>query len=72
MALHFIVSILVCFREESRWIADAMSSLPVPLSPVINTVPDEFAIFATDSRVFLIEVELPRISGKLCLQFEGK
>jgi hypothetical protein len=36
-------------RDEPRWSAFAMSSLPVPLSPVMRTVEGESATRATMS-----------------------
>ena len=51
-------------RLLSRWIARATSSLPVPLSPQMNTVVSLAAIFSTVRRTACIFSPLPTSSGK--------
>ena len=52
-------------RGEARWMALAMSSLPVPLSPLISTVEREGATCATRSRTASMRSLRPTMLGKL-------
>ena len=51
-------------RLLSRWIARATSSLPVPLSPAMNTVVSLAATFSTVRRTASIRSPAPTSSGK--------
>jgi hypothetical protein len=53
-------------RLERLWISRAMSSLPVPVSPVMSTDTSVGATFCTLLNTFIIESQLPMISPKRC------
>ena len=52
-------------RGEFMWMALAISSLPVPLSPWISTVDRLGATCATRSKIFSIGSLLPTMFSKL-------
>jgi len=52
-------------RGEAEWIAFAISSLPVPLSPLTSTVERDGATWATRSRSVSILSLFPMMLGKL-------
>ena len=51
-------------RGERRWISRAISSLPVPVSPVISTEMSVGAIFSTLRKTSCIGGDVPTISPK--------
>lgn len=63
MALQFIAINGLWLRGDRRWMARAISSLPVPLSPLISTALSLRDIFATVWSTRLIASLRPTISG---------
>ncbi len=51
-------------RRDSRWMARATSSLPVPLSPAMNTVVSAAATLSTARSTAAIFCDVPMISSK--------
>ena len=51
-------------RFERRWISRAISSLPVPVSPVISTLMSVAATFCSLRNTSIIDAQAPMISPK--------
>src|ERR1700722_11532835 len=62
MAAQFTLTKAREERRECRWIALAISSLPVPVSPVISTVASVGATLDTRENTFCKAPEFPTIS----------
>ena len=69
MALQLIAMNGLWDRPDSRWMALAMSSFPVPLSPLIKTELSLRAILVTVSKTVDMDRLRPTISGNACCQF---
>ena len=59
MAVQFTVTILFWLRRLCWWMARATSSLPVPLGPVISTVPMVGATWRMRSKMSRMTGEAP-------------
>ena len=68
MAEQLIATKGLADRLDSLWMADAISSFPVPDSPEIRTALSECDILATVSSAFSIVGLRPMISGKSSCQ----
>ena len=60
-------------RGERRWISRAMSSLPVPVSPVMSTEMSVVATFWTFLKTSCMAAHEPMMSPKrICLELLGQ
>ena len=66
MAAQFTFTKVWSRRALMLWMARAMSSLPVPVSPRIRTVESVGATMATCFRTFFSAALEPMISSKFC------
>ena len=65
MAAQFTLTKARAARGECLWMARAMSSLPVPVSPVMSTVESVGATLATRARTACRAGEAPTISSNM-------
>ena len=54
-------------RIEEKWIARAISSLPVPLSPVSSTVEETLPMRSIDRKISCIRLPFPMMFAKVYL-----